>query len=247
MRVLAAAALAAGLALAGSATAAPVFFENFDGYGPAVTGAHTAGTSSTSGNSFTTQYDYRTGTASTGPNSMYDEGTWTIAANPFAVHNLWVNLGGSTNNMMILNGDTTVPATDWLSNSFAVSAGTYAYSFDLMNVCCNANGPTNTPSTLRFEFTDNNGATFNFPSGPVVSLATPGVFFTQTGSFNLASGGNLRIGLFDTNGVASGNDFAIDNISVTAVPEPMTWALMILGFGGVGAVVRRRRSAAAFA
>ena len=27
------------------------------------------------------------------------------------------------------------------------------------------------------------------------------------------------------------------------VPEPGTWALMILGFGGVGAVIRRRRLA----
>jgi hypothetical protein len=26
------------------------------------------------------------------------------------------------------------------------------------------------------------------------------------------------------------------------VPEPATWAMMILGFGGVGAVMRRRRT-----
>ncbi|HEX7947292.1 MAG TPA: PEPxxWA-CTERM sorting domain-containing protein, partial [Phenylobacterium sp.] len=25
------------------------------------------------------------------------------------------------------------------------------------------------------------------------------------------------------------------------VPEPATWAMMILGFGGIGAVLRRRR------
>jgi hypothetical protein len=31
------------------------------------------------------------------------------------------------------------------------------------------------------------------------------------------------------------------------VPEPGTWALMIMGFGGVGAVLRRRRQATAFA
>ncbi|MBI1200255.1 MAG: PEP-CTERM sorting domain-containing protein [Phenylobacterium sp.] len=35
-----------------------------------------------------------------------------------------------------------------------------------------------------------------------------------------------------------------DNLSTGAVPEPGTWALMILGFGGVGALVRRRRAAA---
>jgi hypothetical protein len=26
----------------------------------------------------------------------------------------------------------------------------------------------------------------------------------------------------------------LDNVSVTAVPEPSTWAIMILGFAGVG-------------
>lgn len=31
------------------------------------------------------------------------------------------------------------------------------------------------------------------------------------------------------------------------VPEPATWLMMIMGFGGVGAVLRRRRQAAAFA
>ena len=30
---------------------------------------------------------------------------------------------------------------------------------------------------------------------------------------------------------------------ITAVPEPMTWALMLVGFGVLGAVARRRRSA----
>ena len=32
-----------------------------------------------------------------------------------------------------------------------------------------------------------------------------------------------------------------------AIPEPATWGLMIMGFGGVGAMIRRRRQGAAFA
>ncbi len=37
----------------------------------------------------------------------------------------------------------------------------------------------------------------------------------------------------------------VGNATLTAVPEPGTWALMIMGFGGAGAMIRRRRSLAA--
>jgi hypothetical protein len=33
----------------------------------------------------------------------------------------------------------------------------------------------------------------------------------------------------------------LDGVTMTEVPEPATWALMILGFGGMGAMVRNRR------
>ena len=41
----------------------------------------------------------------------------------------------------------------------------------------------------------------------------------------------------------SGNDFGLDTLSLTAVPEPATWAMMITGFCFVGVAARRRRSA----
>jgi choice-of-anchor C domain-containing protein len=34
---------------------------------------------------------------------------------------------------------------------------------------------------------------------------------------------------------------ALDNVSVAGVPEPASWAMMLLGFGGLGAVLRRQR------
>jgi len=36
--------------------------------------------------------------------------------------------------------------------------------------------------------------------------------------------------------------FEFDGLAGTAVPEPGTWALMILGFGGAGAMIRRRKA-----
>lgn len=40
---------------------------------------------------------------------------------------------------------------------------------------------------------------------------------------------------------------ALDNVSITAVPEPATWAMMIAGIGLVGATMRRRRTTLQFA
>jgi choice-of-anchor C domain-containing protein len=39
---------------------------------------------------------------------------------------------------------------------------------------------------------------------------------------------------------------ALDNVSVTPVPEPSTWAMMLLGFTGVGFLAYRRKARATF-
>ncbi|UTP41432.1 PEPxxWA-CTERM sorting domain-containing protein [Phenylobacterium sp. LH3H17] len=58
-------------------------------------------------------------------------------------------------------------------------------------------------------------------------------------------------GTFDKAVVSSTTNFAFGQVryDVSAVPEPATWAMMIIGFGAVGGAVRnqRRRQALAFA
>ena len=57
------------------------------------------------------------------------------------------------------------------------------------------------------------------------------------------------LSLINRNTAAAGNDFAIDDVflgttsTVTPVPEPETYALMLAGLGIVGAIARRRRRA----
>ena len=52
---------------------------------------------------------------------------------------------------------------------------------------------------------------------------------------------------FDSNGLnAAGFDVGLDNVSIAAissVPEPSTWAVMLVGLGGLGAAMRARRRA----
>ena len=43
---------------------------------------------------------------------------------------------------------------------------------------------------------------------------------------------------------SSQNAFETDNYAVNAVPEPGTWAMMLLGFGAIGFGMRRRRAPA---
>jgi PEP-CTERM motif-containing protein len=50
-------------------------------------------------------------------------------------------------------------------------------------------------------------------------------------------------GFFDAFGGPNKNDIGyLDNYSVSTVPEPSTWAMMILGFAGVGFVAYHRRN-----
>lgn len=46
---------------------------------------------------------------------------------------------------------------------------------------------------------------------------------------------------------SASNSFEVDNLAVAAVPEPGTWAMMILGFGAIGAMLRQRRYVTALA
>ena len=57
-----------------------------------------------------------------------------------------------------------------------------------------------------------------------------------------ASGLTSTLTFISTTGDAYGA--ALDNVSVTPVPEASTWAMMILGFLGVGFVAYRRKSSA---
>lgn len=89
-------------------------------------------------------------------------------------------------------------------------------------------------------------------AGGLETVITPGGNFT-----NDANGNQIAMntnGLFTINaGVgetivglklqSTGNSFEIDNLSVAAVPEPATWAMMFGGLGLVGGLMRRRSAA----
>jgi hypothetical protein len=107
--------------------------------------------------------------------------------------------------------------------------------------------------------TDNEGTIFlnGVSTGISLTGSIPGVLdgtdagsFTSLHAFNISSGFVAGLNTLDFVILDTGPPSAmrVDNLSGTAaavVPEPATWALMILGFGSAGAVLRRRRGVAA--
>ncbi len=89
-----------------------------------------------------------------------------------------------------------------------------------------------------------NSAGFFYDQDRIVDMSTaPALRFAHTAS-------TLKLSIRASGAGWQGGDdesWGIDNLTITslsragAVPEPATWAMMILGFGGVGATVRRRR------
>lgn len=48
---------------------------------------------------------------------------------------------------------------------------------------------------------------------------------------------------FVSTSMSGGKNFLIASLSLSAVPEPSTWAMMLFGFGGIGLAMRRRKRA----
>ena len=91
------------------------------------------------------------------------------------------------------------------------------------------------------------------------AISNPGLFFTGASGdeYNLFSDDASTFELYDARagvgyvahsmGGLTATDVGRNGNDIVGVPEPAAWTLMILGFGGVGAMLRRRRNAPATA
>ena len=117
------------------------------------------------------------------------------------------------------------PGPGSLSQSFATVIGQqYTLSFDL-----SANGGG-----------DGKALTVSLTGVAPASYMGSTPFTTQTLNF-VAS--NASTTLMFTSAASGYSGAVIDNVSVTAVPEPETYAMLLAGLGLMGAVVRRRNQA----
>ncbi|SDJ65160.1 MULTISPECIES: choice-of-anchor C family PEP-CTERM protein [Bradyrhizobium] len=167
---------------------------------------------------------------------------WTVGGGSNAVDYIgsyWKASDGTRS--LDLNG--LVPGS--ISQTFDVISGqTYRVSFDL------AGNPAGGPQFKTLDSTAN--LTLYSPPPFDVngnSLSNMGwlnysFLFTATSSSETLTFTSTTSGYSGNSSYPTAFGPALDNVSVTAVPEPSTWAMMILGFFGIGFVAYRRKSSA---
>jgi hypothetical protein len=191
------------------------------------------------GNSgFNSGYSY---VGTPGDFAMYSEGTYTVGESARDYHNLWADFGAFEGDLFfIANGSTGNDLPAWQQTLTGLTVGaSYTFSAYAVNVCCNADfgGPNANPFIVAVR-TDGGTETIA-TSGAVTGT---GQWLQFSGTF-IATATTANLSIFNDNNQASGNDYGLDLISVTAVPEPATWAMMVGGFGVIGAAARRRARA----
>ena len=132
------------------------------------------------------------------------------------------------------------PAFGSTGNFAAVGAdGSYTTSFGPSNVFSFIIGSLDVYNQLILSYSDGMSQTLNggaiignlpFNSGSNTDVSANGVVTYRVTSGALLTGATFRS--------LGNNSFEFDSLS--AVPEPAAWGMMILGFGLVGGVLRRR-------
>ena len=180
-------------------------------------------------------YNFVATSADAGSNGVYGNLSFWDAANGGA--NSWNGAAAGPGNFAAMDGDF---GTQTISQS--ITGLTVGHTYDLsFNYAFGQQKGYNgaTIQSLGYAIggvTGNSGdynvASHGFTGWHRVVLPFTATSTTETLSF-LAKG-NLPVPPFAL----------VSNVSIPGVPEPTTWAMMLIGVAGMGAVARRRRSAA---
>jgi hypothetical protein len=138
----------------------------------------------------------------------------------------------------LLNGPATdpvgpYPAADGYNPPYTIDSGTGTVLGSLSSL----SGTDGVPFTYNFAPLQLSGYTIfaahfgNFPDSNAPNV-------TAFWLLNLGSGTTSSVTINDGKGVSNAQ---ILGTGTPAVPEPATWAMMLLGFGGIGLALRRGR------
>ena len=140
---------------------------------------------------------------------------------------------------VLLKFSRAVSLTNMTLTSFAFTGATNSDSDSTIFYKNGATAPTNGGSSTTYfsQFTSFNvaGSTAVGTSAAVARAADNGTHFSDTWLVSAEVPSVTSDSVTDS--------FKLGSITLTtAIPEPASWALMLVGFGGMGAVLRRRRA-----
>lgn len=166
---------------------------------------------------------------------MWPEGRYNVVTSD-TLHPLWVDFfdhtsGNGESGFMIVNGTTEGNGPSW-TDTVEVEPGTeFVLSAWLASLYPAAIA---TVSLRVIGLGDETGTVI--AQSDVTAPEALATWEQRTLAFNSGDFNALRIEVWDTNQVAGGNDYAIDDIALTAVPTPGAAAL-----AGMGLVIAARR------
>ena len=162
----------------------------------------------------------------------------TVTVNYLSDGGIWLNTDGSRNNgvLLVLGGN------GYGYGGPGNGGGTWAYwavyqNGAFGNCCLQVNRTAFVPGNNYTVTALINGDTYQAFVDPDGHFDANSVLLTTLVDDTYSHG---RVGLYDFYPRLSFSDFSVTG-EISAVPEPSTWAMMLLGFAGVGYVAYRHR------
>lgn len=162
---------------------------------------------------------------------LWPEGTYAVGTDPSLFHCLWPSFGDHTTgdgNMLIVNGSRAAGVVLWSAMVDVAPDTHYDFSAWVTSVY------PDSLASLAFYI---NGELVSAPYRPE---ATTGLWQQFSAGWNSGGRTTAILSIVDLNPEAHGNDFAIDDLELTTVPDGGTSLLLLGGaLAGLGALRRK--------